>query len=173
MALVIEDGTVVTGANSYIDIDTAKAYAQARGVDLGVDNSLIERRAVVAMDYLETLNYKGRRTDPVDQALAWPRTDVVIDGVVVPENSIPARLRNAQAQLIIEQTNGVKIFSSRGASSEPIEFVKKEKVDVIETEFATPKELGVELLAVASMPAVDSLLRGLIRGLGPLFAYRG
>lgn len=174
MALVIEDGTVVAGANSYIDVDTAKSYANARGVNLGTDDELIERRLVIAMDYLETLNYKGVRTNPAEQELAWPRTGVIMDGIEFDGDVIPARLRNAQAQLVIEQTNGVAIFASTGASAEGGEkFVKREKVDVIETEYATPKELGTELLSIAKMPAVDALLRGLIKSLGPLFAYRG
>lgn len=174
MALVIEDGTVVAGANSYIDVPAAKAYAEARGVDLGADDALIEQRLLGAMDYLESLSYKGTRTDPDEQSLAWPRTGVTFDGRTFGDNVIPTQLKSAQGQLAIELTNGVIIFSSTGASSGSAEkFVKREKVDVLETEYATPKEVGEELLAVASMPAVQALLRGLLKGLGPLYAYRG
>lgn len=173
MALVIENGAIVTGANSYIDVPAAKAYASARGADLGTDDAVIEQRLLVAMDYLESLNYKGTRTSPDVQPLAWPRADVTFDGRTFADNVIPQQLKNAQAQLAIELSNGVAIFASSGASSGGAKFVKREKVDVIETEYATPKETGEESLAVASMPAVDALLRGLVKGFGPLFAYRG
>lgn len=174
MALVIEDGTIVAGANSYIDVPAAKAFAEARGVDLGTDDAVTEQRLLGAMDYLESLSYKGTRTDPDNQALSWPRTGVSYDGAAFGSDVIPGKLKNAQAQLVIELFNGVIIFASSGASSGSTEkFIKKEKVDVIETEYATPKETGEEFLAVANMPAVSALLRGLLKGFGPLFSYRG
>lgn len=174
MALVIEDGTIVTGANSYIDIPTAKAFAEARGVDLGTDDVVTEQRLLIAMDYLESLNYKGTRTDPDQQLLAWPRVGVTFDGRTFGQNTIPNQLKSAQAQLAIEQFNGVVIFASTGASSGNGELaVKKEVIDVIETEFFSPKDMGQEIVAVAEMPAVSALLRGLLKGFGPLFAYRG
>src|SRR3546814_742192 len=174
MALVIEDGTIVAGANSYIDVPAAKVYASARGVDLGTDDAVTEQRLLSAMDYLESLSYKGLRTDPDVQSLAWPRTGVTFDGRTFGPNTIPPQLKNAQAQLVIELFNGVIIFASTAASSGGGELaVKKEVVDVIETEFFSPKDMGQEIVAVAQMPAVAALLRGLLKGFGPLFAYRG
>lgn len=174
MALVIEDGTIVAGANSYIDVPAAKAYASARGVDLGTDDAVTEQRLLGAMDYLESLSYKGARTDPDEQSLAWPRTGVTFDGRTFGDNTIPPQLKNAQAQLAIELFNGVIIFASTAASFGGGELaVKKEVVDVIETEFFSPKDMGQEIIAVAQMPAVTALLRGLLKGFDPLFAYRG
>lgn len=174
MALVIEDGTIVTGANSYIDIPEAKAFAAARGVDLGTDDVVTEQRLLLAMDYLESLNYKGTRTDPDQQLLAWPRVGVTFDGRTFGDHVIPNQLKSAQAQLAVEQFNGVVIFASTGASTTVGELaVKKEVVDVIETEFFSPKDMNQEFVAVAQMPAVSALLRGLLKGFGPLFAYRG
>jgi hypothetical protein len=124
------------------------------------------------MDYLESLNFRGSPTDPDNQVLAWPRYGVTFDGRTIARDVIPNRLKNAQAQLAIEQANGISIFASTNTGTGEA-FVKREKVDVIETEFATPKETGATALDIASMPAVDALLRGLVKGLGPLFAYRG
>lgn len=174
MALVIEDGTVVAGANSYIDLAYARSFAEARGVELSTDDSVVEVQVLIAMDYLESLSYKGTRTEPDDQLLAWPRTGVTFDGRTFGPHTIPNQLKSAQAQLIIEQFNGVVIFSSSSATTGGEDLgVKREKVDVIETEFFSPEESGQMFLAVAEMPAVAALLRGLLKGLGPLFAYRG
>lgn len=172
MALVIEDGTVVTGANSYIDIPEAKAFAAARGVDLGNDDTVTEQRLLVAMDYLESLSYKGTRTEPDQQLLAWPRIGVTFDGRTFGDHVIPNQLKSAQAQLAIEQFNGVVIFASTSSGSGELG-IKKEVVDVLETEFFSPKDMNQEFVAVAEMPAVSALLRGLLKGFGPLFAYRG
>lgn len=174
MALVIEDGTIVAGANSYIEVQDAKSYATARGVDLGTDDNITEQRLLQAMDYLESLRYKGVRTNPEEQVLAWPRYNVIYDGHTFDPDLVPTRVKNAQAQLVIELFNGVMIFSSSSATTEAgAKFVKRKKVDVLETEYATPKELGTTFVAVASMPSVDALLRGLLRGFEPLYAYRG
>lgn len=173
MALVIEDGTVVAGANSYIEVQAAKDYAAARGVDLGTDDAVTEQRLLGAVDYLESLSYKGTRVAPDAQSLAWPRTGVTFDGHTFGGNVIPNQLKSAQAQLVIELSQGVVLFSSSSAGGGADKFVKKEKVDVIEVEYATPKEIGEESLAVASLPAVSALLRGLLKGFGPLYTYRG
>lgn len=172
MALVIEDGTVVAGANSYIEVQEAKDYAAARGVDLGNDVVVTEQRLLGAMDYLESLSYKGTRTDADNQVLAWPRVGATFDGRTFGDHVIPNQLKSAQAQLVIELFQGVVLFSSSSAGGGE-KFVKKEKVDVIEVEYATPKETGEESLAVASLPAVSALLRGLLKGFGPLYVYRG
>lgn len=172
MALVIEDGTIVAGANSYVSIAGAKDYATARGVDLGVDDAITEQRLHNAMAYLESLSYKGRPSYPDDQALAWPRYGVTYDYRTIDYDVIPLQLTNAQSQLVIEQFNGVALWASYGASDGTEKFVKKEKVDVLETEYATPKEMG-EIAQVASMPLVASLLRPLLRPMMTLKAYRG
>jgi hypothetical protein len=171
MALVIEDGTVVASANSYIDVDAAKAYAAARGVDLGTDDALTEQRLVIAMGYLEAQRYRGDRYSPQEQELAWPRYGVTIDGRYISYDEIPRQLKDAEAQLVIELFNGVELYGS--SSSASTKFVKREKVDVLETEYATPQELGQDgLVRIATMPAVDALLHPLLRPMGALTTYR-
>ncbi len=54
MAIVVEDGTVVAGANSYITRASAIAYAAARGVTLA-NTTATDAQVVKAFDYLESL----------------------------------------------------------------------------------------------------------------------
>lgn len=174
MALVIEDGTIVAGANSYVDVAEAKAYATARGVDLGADDALIERRLLEAMDYLESLRYKGSPTDPETQVLSWPRCGVYYDSRTIASGVIPDRLKNAQSQLVIELTNGVVLWANVSASDGSAKFVKREKVDVIETEFATPQEMaGQGAVLTATLTTVTTLLSPLLKAAMQLKAYRG
>jgi hypothetical protein len=99
--LIIEDGSGVAGANSYVTVAEIRAYADARSVDLPVSNEAVESLAIKAMDWLYPLKYKGTIADP-DQALPWPRKGVYIDGSEVGSDQIPRMLKYAQMAAAIE-----------------------------------------------------------------------
>lgn len=91
MALVIEDGTNVTGANSYASVDDLVTYAGARKITLPAEEADQEVLLVKAMDYLNTLTPRWRGYPTFDdQPLAWPRTYNRKD------LGIPADLKTAQ-----------------------------------------------------------------------------
>jgi len=96
MALTIETGSGVAGANSYVSVVDAQAWVTARGIAVTVTEALLLK----AMDYLESLRaeYQGTKTSST-QALQWPRADVYIDGTLFDANAIPTELISAQCQL--------------------------------------------------------------------------
>lgn len=167
MALIIEDGTGKEDATSYVSAADARAYAAARGATLppapgGADPDPLEPMLVQAMDYLEALasRYKGTPTFPAVQALSWPRTGVVINGTELAASgvgSIPRQLKGAQVQLAIEVAAGNDLMPTTDGR-----VVKKEKVDVIETEFMTGQDLGVTGLPGYTFAKVDALLEPLL-----------
>ena len=55
MAIVVEDGTLVSGANSYSSVADFKTWADARGITYGTDE-VIGQQMLRSMDYLETLD---------------------------------------------------------------------------------------------------------------------
>ncbi len=55
MAIVVEDGTQVAGANSYVSESDLTTYASDRGVALSETESVL---IIKAMDYLNTLRYQ-------------------------------------------------------------------------------------------------------------------
>lgn len=153
MAIVVEDGTIVANANSYVTVAETTAYATARGVTLDED-SVVETQLIRAMDYLEAqgASYKGCKVNPAEQVLQWPRKGVEIEGTDYPSNKIPNTLKQAQMRLVVELTNGVDIMPTRSGG-----FVKREKVDVIETEYSEAVGVGI----APEMTAVDALLQPL------------
>lgn len=162
MALVIEDGSIVAGANSYITVAQLKAYASDRGVELPADDSALEPMIVQAGDYLNSYEpkFKGKRVDPT-QSMAWPRNGAVIYGVEFVDNAIPAQLIAAQCQAAILVSQGVDLMPNITGFA-----VRREKVDVIEFEYATGG--GVNNSATPEMtptfPSVEALLVPLIGG---------
>lgn len=101
MALVIEDGTIVANANSYVTDAEYVAYAAARGKTIGLDAAAREIELILANDYLEGQEFKGWRVEPDNQELAWPRSNVLANGRFIDSGTIPKELKNAQIEAAI------------------------------------------------------------------------
>ena len=98
MALIVEDGTGKPDADSYSTAAELVSYAERYGVSIPADEPAQEallRRAALAMDGMK---WKGCRANG-DQALAWPRRGVNIDGENKPSDYIPARIQYGQMAL--------------------------------------------------------------------------
>lgn len=132
MAITVEDGTIVSGANSYVSLDDARTYASVRGVTLSAVDAELEPLLIQAMDFLEDLRdrYKGwKRTK--SQPLQWPREDVYIDGWHIENTTIPMELKNAQMAAVVELHNGEELMPNAPTNGP----TRREKVDVIEVEY--------------------------------------
>ncbi len=127
MAIVVENGSIVSGANSYVTTTELVAYATARGITLVADEEELLHKA---MDYIESLSYKGIKKTR-DQALQWPRAYVVIDGYVFNSDAIPQQLKNGEmeAAIAIDQDEDPLQTAPRQTV--------REKVDVIEVQYST------------------------------------
>lgn len=133
MALIIEDGSGVPGAQSYVTAVEAKAYAAERQRDFPAVDAAVEALLLTAVDYLESLRarYQGAKTHP-DQALQWPRSGVVIDGHPVAPDAIPEDLKHAQMQLALAGAAGVDLLPAGDGR-----VVQSEQIDVIRRSYDT------------------------------------
>ena len=97
MALIVEDGTGIADANSYVSEQELTDYLLDRGLDLsrGADPVALIIRA---MDYIESKDYRGSKTH-VGQALKFPREGVHLDGEEVAKTSVPKLVKMAVCQL--------------------------------------------------------------------------
>ena len=155
MALIIEDGTIVSGANSYASLAVLRAYATARGITLSATDATVEVMAIKAMDYLEAKRnqYQGEKVSNT-QELQFPRYNLIIDGFDFPANDIPNELIKAQCQLVLEVNAGNILMPT--LTEAPI---KKEVIGPIETEYAV--SAGNSFLP--DFQAVESLLAPLYK----------
>lgn len=155
MVLIVEDGSIVAGANSYVDATFIRAYADARGFDISAVSDIdLEAFAIMAMDHIEAKSYQGCRVQ-CDQPLSFPRTGVWVDNCELPSDSIPLNLKNAQCQLVVEIDGGLNLDAT---VTEP--GVKRKKIDVLEKEY-----FGNSTGAAATGPEltkVDNLLKPLL-----------
>lgn len=104
MALVVEDGSVVTGANTYVTVAEFKAWADDRGITYG-DDAAISADIYRAMDYFERLQFIGNKANE-NQPLQWPRTEALIDGYYADATEIPAPVKLAIYEAIVVEAAG-------------------------------------------------------------------
>lgn len=116
---------LIVGTNSYVDEAYITNYATERGITLTGDVSVLGIRA---MDYLNSLNWKGQKTD-ASQPLDWPRTGVYVDGVLLDSSVVPSDIGQAQAAQAIEIDQGNDPNAVVGRAT------KKEKLDTLEVEY--------------------------------------
>lgn len=149
MAIIVEDGTVVATANSYITIDEFQAWADARGISYGTDFT-ISQQLFRATDYFESLAFKGVKHTET-QPMQWPRDDVYIDGYAVDSDEIPKEVKTAIYELIKLEIDGDSKLtpSEREVTSEQIDSIKITYKD----------NAGMK----RSTPALDRALRKLVQ----------
>ena len=123
--IIVENGTVVAGANSYVSEAGLLEYANARNVVLTTATDVL---IIKAMDYIESLSFIGDKHKEA-QPLQWPRDEVYIDRYYIERETIPKELKKGvyTAALAID------------AELDPLRIIeratKREKVDVIEVEY--------------------------------------
>lgn len=133
MALVIEDGSIVPGANSYVTSAEYIAWADDR---FGASRSTApateadaEPLILRSMDYFESQNFIGTKKQS-DQPLQWPRDNVYIDGFYQSNSAIPKEVKLSIYELAYTQELG-------NSELDPIERKTiSEKVGVIEVHYS-------------------------------------
>jgi len=101
MALVIETGLIVPGAESFATAAELVTYAENFGRVIPADTPSQEallRRAALEMN---AKPWKGRTVSQL-QALAWPRYEVCLNKWLLPSNTIPAQVKAGQMALATE-----------------------------------------------------------------------
>lgn len=145
MSLIVENGTGLSTAESYISV----ADATTRHAALGNTNWAllttpeIEQALRRATNYM-VQTYRGLWTGyriNSTQALDWPRSWVVVDTYPVASNAVPSDIANACADLALKAASGdLAEDLTRG--------IVREKVGPLETEYDRNSPQSVRYRAV-------------------------
>ena len=110
MAIVVEDGTGKSTAESYISVADASTYHTARGntawAALTTD-AIREQCLRKATDFMRQAyrsRWQGYRVNE-DQALDWPRYGVEVEGYAVDSDIVPTEIKNACAELALKASS--------------------------------------------------------------------
>jgi hypothetical protein len=153
VTLIVEDGSIVADANSFVTEAQIVAYAAARGVTLAF-NTDPEKDAVAilgikAADYLKIMPWKGEVVDPT-QTMPWPRKNIVTP--TWPEDAIPLAVVEAQLQLTLLANAGTVLIPT----SSGIGYLIKEKIGPIENVYS--EKVGVSSDGLPILPGIAALL---------------
>ncbi len=166
MALVIEDGSVVAAADSYVTISTADTYFDERKrlVDgvvtdpwVDLDDDIKESSLRYATEFIDKrYDWNGSQVDPDVQPFSWPRYEAWDEWKrrTYDSNEVPPRLIDAVMEAALE--NSVAFLNevlARGGE------VKKVQIGPIMEEYfnnANPER---------DYPYIDLLVKGMHNGL--------
>lgn len=174
MSLIVEDGSIVAGAESYISVADAETYLTNRGLALTgttSDKDAALRKATDYMVQVYRMRWQGWKVDQ-NQALDWPRNSVYVDQTInydnqivahlVPNNIVPLEIKRSCAEFAYKSQSG-ELFADleRGVTSE--------KVDKIQVDYDKYSPQSVRYVALEASLAPffnasnNQFMRGLVR----------
>jgi len=150
------------GFNSYASVNDCRQYAESRGLTIPNDDSQIEILLVNALDYLESMHWKGEPSDK-EQPLSWPRKNIIKDSIKIPNDSIPRQIKEAQCYLAInsQTIELLPINQAREILSESI-------AGALSVTYAPDSDNNVP-----TVPYINRLLRGLCYSSNTVKVARG
>ncbi len=167
--LIVEDGSIVPDADSYVSLEDARALAAKFGMSLPADDAEAEaalRNGALYVDLQEPLMC-GRRVS-ASQSLAFPRTGITLFGYPVSRTTIPAQVIRAQVIAATEYGKGTNV---RGTSDGRA--VASERVEgAVAVSYFNTGDNGSTVTITAAVDALRPLLCGANNG-SSFNVYRG
>lgn len=160
MTIVVEDGSGLGDANSYVSVDDCAEYAAARGLTFVASPPVLAEQALVrataALDATYRGAFPGYKTNGRSQALEWPRTGGYdADGDAIDSDEIPAEIIQACCEMAIREfaTPGMMLPDlERGGQ---IEMVKAGVVAI---------QYSGNAPAQTTFTLIDGILSGILSG---------
>ena len=130
MALIIENGSQVANANSYVTDAEYTTYATLKGLTVGANAAKREVELLRAMDYLQGFetSMQGTRASST-QGVSFPRYNVVLYSYLLASDFIPKELKNSQFEAAVYAHTGTLILN------EAIKNVSKERLGDLEVNY--------------------------------------
>ena len=150
MALIVENGSGMATAESYISVAAADTRLAALGQTIWAPLTTPQkeealRRATQHMGRAYRARWIGARKT-LAQALDWPRYGASVDGFILVSDAIPADIANACADLALKAGAGDLAPDLERA-------VIREKVGPIETEYSAHSPQATRIRAIDMMLA--------------------
>lgn len=169
MALIVETGQIIAGAESFISLADARALAAKFGLTLPADDTEAEaalRNGAVYIGLQEPMMC-GSRVSPL-QELSFPRQSVTLYGYPVASDSIPAQVIRAQVIAAVEYGNGTDVRASTDGRATSMERVE----GAVTVQYFNNGSSGATTTITAAIDALRPLLCGLNNG-SSFNVYRG
>ncbi|PWJ88363.1 hypothetical protein C8D77_11185 [Mesorhizobium loti] len=155
MALVVEDGTGLAGANSYVSVADFEAYLDSRATALPSGDE--EGALIRATDFIDgeyRLRFPGKRLLGRTQALEWPRKEAVDQfGEDIDDDEVPVEIKNATCEAAVRELADPGSLSPDLERGGKIKELKAGSVDITYTDGAPAETI---------FSIIDKALSGII-----------
>lgn len=159
MALIVENGTGLADADSYISLPDARAYALKYGYTLPVDDIEAEvalRKAASYVGLFES-SFSGKRLNDA-QSLSWSRDRAYKcygnEQILIPSSSVPIEIKNAQVIAADTFGKAVDVRANDDGSS----IASEEVVGAVKVSYFDNGKTGTSIEITAAIDAMSSLL---------------
>lgn len=161
MALIVEDGSIVPLADSYVSLADARAYAESYGIVLPEDDAEAERALRNGAVYigLQEPQMCGSRVSPL-QTMAFPRTGLCLYGFPVDSATIPPQVIQAQIIAAAEYGKGTDVRGVNDGRATSMERVE----GAVTVQYFDNGSNGSSVVITAAMDALKPLLCGSTSG---------
>jgi len=153
--LIIEDGTVVANANSWVTDAEYKAFAKLKGYSIPAtqpdrEANLANAYGFINFTYEQQL--QGWRVTPQTQTGCMPRTNIYAYGVLVANDSIPQDFKNAQMLASFSINDGIDTNAVKDSAD-------LAGFSVGQGAYTETYQAGSSTPTLAQMPAVSKVLK--------------
>lgn len=159
--LIIEDGSGVPSANSYISLAYADQYAVNRNYTSWIGLTDYEKNAAIikAMDYVDSIfDWKGTKMHKY-QPLNFPRRNIIDNDGFDYTGEIPEQLKRAICEAAFYVQDQYTLYTTHSADGALKVDRKKADVAEIEKQYFSNKEVVIDW--TSTFQSLDTMLKGL------------
>jgi hypothetical protein len=153
--LIVENGTIIPDANSFVFRSEFISFAATQGVTVA-DDEQADINLIKAGQFINSLEgkLKGERLER-DQAMAYPRKMLVINGFDWADDEIPTPVIHAQMFLALDIRSGIDPYNPE--QSLPI--IKERVEGAVEVGYASPNVAGARIQQSQATRLIQSLVK--------------
>lgn len=157
--MIVEDGTGLENANSYVSVEFADDYFSARGVSEWTDleTEVKEQSLIKATDYIDSIFQWYGKKEFENQALRFPRVNIRdYEGAEI--KGIPLCLKQAVCEAAMIVSNGTELFQTKDENGD----VVSETITTLSFTYAK-NDSSEKTSSTTLYDSINTKLRGLFR----------
>jgi hypothetical protein len=163
---IVEDGTEVTDATSYVSVTDMEQYWENLGYDFSAlstsDEQVLLNKATKVIDNYYLEYWPGQRVTET-QSLEWPRQFAkYVDGTLIDNDVIPKELKNAVCEMAYINNAGIDLQPTVGANG--VAIITTDRVEGAVTEHREYLKGSVNAGGRSRLLAVEDALARLLSG---------
>jgi hypothetical protein len=155
ITLIVEDGSIVANANTYVSLADARTRAELLGVSISATDATADSQLAQAAYYVDNMySFKGDKVS-ASQTMQWPRYDVCIDGFSFSSSAIPQQLIDAQIFAAAELESGNVFYPANDGKN-----IASESVGSIRRSYFDNGKTGTQKTFTSVYAAIKPIISG-------------